>query len=98
VLLEIDVQGAAQVKKLQPQAVVILVLAPSREAQEARLHGRGDDEAVIARRLAGAPAEEVAGRAMADHTVVNDDLNRAVEEVAAIVEGHRRSRARPPAG
>jgi guanylate kinase len=45
VVLEIDVQGAEQVLAQDPAAVVILVLAPSREAHEARLRGRGDDEA-----------------------------------------------------
>jgi guanylate kinase len=89
VLLEIDVQGAAQVKDRDPEAVVVFVEAPSRQAQEARLRGRGDREDVIARRLAAAPGEEEAGRALADHRVVNDDLGRAVEEVAAILESCR---------
>ena len=89
VLLEIDVQGAAQVKARDPEAVVVFVEAPSREAQEARLRARGDREDLIAGRLAGAPAEEEAGRVLADHIVVNDDLDRAVEEVAAILESCR---------
>ena len=89
VLLEIDVQGAAQVRSRHPDAVVVFVEAPSREAQEQRLRGRGDREDLIARRLAAAPEEERAGRALADHIVVNEDLDRAVEEVAAILESHR---------
>jgi guanylate kinase len=89
VLLEIDVQGAAQVKERHPDAVVVFLEAPSRQAQEERLRGRGDGEEVIARRLAAAPQEEAAGRALADHIVVNDDLGRAVEEVAAILESRR---------
>lgn len=92
VLLEIDVQGAGQVKSRYPDAVVVLVRAPSRKAQEARLRGRGDDEAVIARRLARASAEEEAALAFADHVVVNDDLRRAVEEAAAILASHRSPR------
>lgn len=92
VLLEIDVQGAMQVKDRYPDAVVILVRAPSPHAQEARLRGRGDDEEVIRRRLARAAAEEEEALALADHVVVNDDLERAVEEAAAIVELHRSSR------
>ena len=92
VLLEIDVQGAAQVKSRYPEAVVILVRAPSPQAQEARLRGRGDDEEVIARRLAAAAAEEEAALGFADHVVVNDDLDRAVEESAAILESHRSPR------
>lgn len=89
VLLEIDVQGAAQVKDRYPDAVVVFVEAPSREAQEARLRGRGDRQDVIARRLAAAPEEERVGRELADHIVVNEDLNRAIEEVAAILESRR---------
>lgn len=92
VLLEIDVQGAAQVRARRPDAVVIFVEAPSRHSQEERLRGRGDRDDVIARRLAAAPAEEAAGRALADHVVVNDDLGRAVGEVAAIVEACRSRR------
>lgn len=95
-LLEIDVQGAAQVRARRRDAVVILVEAPSRQAQEERLHSRGDDESVIANRLAGADAEGEAGRLLADHVIVNDDLNRAIEEAAAIVESHRS--AGPPTG
>jgi guanylate kinase len=90
VLLEIDVQGAAQVRARHPDAVVVFVEPPSRQAQEQRLRGRGDREDLIARRLAAAPEEERVGRALADHIVVNDDLDRAIEEVAAILESRRR--------
>ncbi len=89
VLLEIDVQGATQVKERHSGAVVVFIEAPSREAQEARLRGRGDREDLIARRLAAAPEEERVGRELADHIVVNDDLDRAIEEVAAILESRR---------
>ena len=89
VLLEIDVQGATQVRERHPEAVVVFVEAPSRQAQEARLRGRGDREDLIARRLDAAPEEERVGRALADHIVVNEDLDRAVEEVAAILESRR---------
>ncbi len=89
VLLEIDVQGAAQVKARHGDAVLVFIEAPSRQAQEERLRGRGDREDLIARRLAAAADEERAGRALADHVVVNDDLGRAIEEVAAILESRR---------
>lgn len=96
VLLEIDVQGARQVKAQYPEAVVVFVVPPSRETQEARLVRRGDPPEVVARRLAEAEAEEEAGRAVADHVVVNDDLGRAVAEVAGIVESARPPAAEPP--
>ncbi len=89
VLLEIDVYGACDVKAQNPAAVLILVLPPSRAAQEERLRGRGDREETIAGRLARADEEERVGRSAADHVVVNDDLGRAVDEVVGIVEGHR---------
>ena len=89
VLLEIDVQGAAQVKDRYPDATVVFIEAPSRQAQEERLRGRGDREDLIARRLAAAPEEERAGRALADFVVVNDDLGRAIDLVAAILESRR---------
>jgi guanylate kinase len=95
VLLEIDVYGACDVKAQDPAAVLILVLPPSRAAQEQRLRLRGDREETIAGRLARAEEEERVGRGVADHVVVNDDLGRAVDEVVGIVEGHR-SRALEP--
>ncbi|MDA8399140.1 MAG: guanylate kinase [Actinomycetota bacterium] len=89
VVLEIDVQGAAQVLGRRPDARMILVLAPSREAQEQRLRGRGDSEEHILRRLRIAPSEENAGRRLADHVVINDDLERTVAEVCAIISRYR---------
>lgn len=91
-LLEINVQGAAQVRRQRPDAFVILLVAPSREVQEARLRARGDDDAHVAKRLAIAAAEEVKGRALADAVVVNDDLERAVAEVAGILARRRTGR------
>jgi guanylate kinase len=92
VLLEIDVQGAEQVLARDPDALVILVVPPSRDAQEARLRARGDDDAHIRRRLAMSAHEEEVGRRLASAVVVNDDLERAVDEVAAIVERRRHHR------
>ncbi|MGH3850450.1 MAG: guanylate kinase [Pseudonocardiaceae bacterium] len=88
-LLEIDVQGAAQVKNRWPGAVVIAIVPPSRQDLASRLRGRGDDEIEMARRLARADEEETKARSMADHVVVNDELDRAVKEVAGIVESCR---------
>ena len=91
ILLEIDLQGAQQVKEFDPGAVVILLLPPSKAVQEARLRARGDDGGHVARRLAKADHEEELGSRLADHIVVNDDLERAVTEVAGIVVSHRRA-------
>jgi guanylate kinase len=91
VLLEVDVQGANAVKAAFPEAVLVFVRAPSRDVQRERLIARGmDDPAAIERRLAHAEAEE-AEASRFDHMVVNDDPYRAAEEVAAILEQHRRA-------
>ncbi|HZT64850.1 MAG TPA: guanylate kinase [Acidimicrobiales bacterium] len=89
VLLEIDLQGAVQVRRRDPEAVVILLVPPSPEVQADRLRRRGDPEDQIARRLAVAEGEVGEGTRLADHVVVNDDLERAVEEVAGIIRSHR---------
>ena len=88
-ILEIDIRGARQVRERFPDAVVILVLPPSHAELERRMRKRGDPEDLIRARLELAEAEEVRGREMADHVVVNDDLNRAVEELAGIVSARR---------
>ena len=89
IVLEIDLQGAAQVRARHPEAVVVLVVAPSPEVQAARMRARGDDEAAVAARLALGREEERTGRALADHVVVNDELGRAVDEVAGILTSYR---------
>jgi guanylate kinase len=88
-VLEIDGQGAIQVKERYPDAILIFIAAPSREAQERRLRLRGDDDESIERRLAIAADEEKLGREMADFVVVNDDLERASKELAGIVDACR---------
>ncbi|MET0158547.1 MAG: guanylate kinase, partial [Acidimicrobiales bacterium] len=86
VVLEIDVQGAGQVRDRMPDAVLIFLTPPSLEELERRLRGRGtEDEDLIRRRLATA-ADELERRDRFDHVVVNDDLDRAVDEVTAIIE------------
>jgi guanylate kinase len=95
VVLEIDVQGAQQVLERcgSEHVVCVLLVPPSREVQAARLRGRGDPEDQVQRRLALGEAELEVGKAIADAVVVNDDLERAVDELAAIVaEARRRGR------
>jgi len=93
VLLEIDLQGALQVRRLRPDATLILLLPPSAEVQAERLRGRGDDERHVARRLAEGAEEERQGRTLADAVVVNDTVAQATADVASILED-RRSGAR----
>lgn len=98
VLLEIDIQGALAVRAAFPEAVLVFLRPPSRQVQGQRLEGRAADDATeIARRLEQAGAEE-AMAARFDHIVVNDHLETAVAEVAAILAGHRAPRGRgcPP--
>jgi guanylate kinase len=85
-VLEIDVQGAAQVKEKLPESVAIFILPPSREELERRLRSRGQDsDEEIARRLANARDEIVASEKFYDFCVVNDNVERAGREAQAIV-------------
>jgi guanylate kinase len=88
-VLEIEVDGAQQVKQRHPDAVLIFVLPPSREEQERRLRNRGDESDRVLARLRKAELEEPIGRALADHVVVNDDLEQTIDDLAAIIESER---------
>jgi guanylate kinase len=84
IVLEIDVQGARQVRETLPDAVQIFIEPPSFEALVERLTERGSDSPEqIERRLAAA-REELAARDEFDHHIVNDDLERAVEALAEL--------------
>jgi guanylate kinase len=89
VVLEIEVDGAQQIKRRHPEAVLIFVVPPSREEQERRLRGRGDPGDKVMARLKKAESEEPIGRALADHLVVNDDLDRTISEMMSIIEAER---------
>jgi guanylate kinase len=94
-VLEIDVQGAAQVKKKLPEAVAIFILPPSRQELERRLRSRGQDpDEEIARRLAMARDEIAASEEFYDFCVVNDDVESAGREAQAILLGLRCGSAR----
>ena len=94
-VLEIDVQGAAQVKKMLPEAVAIFILPPSRQELERRLRSRGQDSGdEIARRLAMAREEIAASAGFYDFCVVNDDVERAGREAQAILLALRCGSAR----
>ncbi|MDP8992443.1 MAG: guanylate kinase [Actinomycetota bacterium] len=92
-VLVIEVEGAAHVLERVDDAVMVLVVPPSPDALGERMRARGDDEAHVAERVARAVREEEAGRRLAHHVVVNEDLEQAVEEMARII-----GRYRTPAG
>ena len=89
-VLEIDVQGAAQVKQKLPESVAIFILPPSRGELERRLLSRGQDSGEeISRRLAKARDEILAFGKYYDYCVVNDDVERAGREAQAILMAQR---------
>ena len=89
VILEIDWQGARQVRRLVPESVGIFIVPPSREILRQRLKGRGQDsEAVIERRMNDAIAE-LSHYPEYDYLVVNDDFPRALESLREIVHANR---------
>jgi guanylate kinase len=93
-LLEIDWQGAQQVRRLYPDAVGIFILPPSLEALRNRLVARGQDsEAVIRRRLAAAE-EEMSHAPEFDYVIINNDFNEARRDLAAVVRAARLTLAR----
>ena len=89
IVLEIELDGAQQVKRKFPDAILIFVLPPTRDEQERRLRGRGDPNDKVLARLRKAEMEEPVGIAEADHVVVNDDLDRTVDELLTIIGKHR---------
>jgi guanylate kinase len=89
VLLEIDVQGASLVRQRVPDAVLVFIAPPSREELERRLRERGtEDPAELRERLRVAFEDELPQQSWFDHVVENDDLERAADEVLAIIEAH----------
>lgn len=93
-VLDIDVQGAAQLKRKIPDAVSIFILPPSRRELEARLRLRSEDpESVIERRLRDA-ASEIQNYRSYDYVLINRDLNHASHTLAAIVQAERARRCR----
>lgn len=87
VILEIDVQGALQVRKKFPKAVMVFILPPSQSELANRLIDRGrDDEKINEIRLNGAGTEIAAAWQYYDHMVVNEDLTEAVNEVTGIIQ------------
>lgn len=92
IVLEIEVDGAQQVKRQYPHAILLFVLPPSREEQESRLHARGDADHKVLERLRKAEEEEPIGMRLADHVLVNDQLDATVDEMLTLIEEYRTSR------
>jgi len=89
VLLEIDWQGADQVRRLMPEACGIFIVPPSREILESRLRGRASDsEEVIERRIADA-VSDMRHFSNYDYLIINDDFEKAVSELCAVVISRR---------
>ncbi|HEY3488110.1 MAG TPA: guanylate kinase [Gammaproteobacteria bacterium] len=89
VVLEIDWQGAAQVRRLRPGTVSIFILPPSRAVLEQRLRERGQDgDTVIARRMAAA-RDEISRYGESDYLVVNEDFEQALQELETVIRSQR---------
>ncbi len=89
VILEIDWQGAEQVRRLMPEALSIFILPPSKEELEKRLRGRGtDSDEVIAKRL-GQSCDDITHYDEFDYVVINDDFEVAVEQLASVFYANR---------
>jgi guanylate kinase len=91
VILEIDWQGAKQIRRLMPETQSIFILPPSRDALRERLTKRGqDDEDTIARRMAEARSE-ISHWVEANHLVINDDFDTALDDLRAVIRASRLS-------
>jgi guanylate kinase len=92
VLLEIDVQGAEQVVRREPEALLVFLVPPSTEELRRRLEGRGDLPERVAERVEVADHEREVATSLGAVIVVNDDLDRAVAEVQGCIERARAHR------
>lgn len=89
VILEIDWQGAQQIRKNHPECIGIFILPPSKATLEQRLRGRGqDDDEIISRRMRDAK-NEMSHYVEFDYLIVNDDFDDALTELAAIISAQR---------
>ncbi|NMT63299.1 guanylate kinase [Marinobacter orientalis] len=89
VILEIDWQGAEQIRRLMPDCVSIFIVPPSPEALRKRLNGRGTDASEVVERRLNEAADECSHAVEFDYLVVNDDFNVALGDLLSIVRCHR---------
>ena len=86
VLLEIDVQGALQIKDVYPEAVLVFILPPSMEALRARLTRRGTETQEVVERRLGEASKEISYVRDYDYAVINDNLEEAIDNVKAVIK------------
>ncbi|WOG28166.1 guanylate kinase [Endozoicomonas sp. 8E] len=91
VILEIDWQGAEQVRKLMPEAVSIFILPPSKEALRERLIGRGTDDLDVIERRMNQAVNEMSHYAEFDYLVINDEFDLALRDLQTIIRSRRLS-------
>jgi len=89
IVLEIEVDGARQVKAARPDALLIFILPPTRAEQERRLRGRGDEHDKVVARLRKAEDEEPIGRDLSDYIVVNENLEETIDDMLRLIERAR---------
>jgi guanylate kinase len=94
VLLEIDWQGAQQVRRLMRNVVSIFILPPSPEVLESRLKGRGQDSAEVVRKRLAAARDEISHASEYDYVIINDEFNRAALDLRSIIRAERLKIAR----
>jgi guanylate kinase len=94
VLLEIDWQGAQQVRRLMRQVVSIFILPPSPDVLAARLKGRGQDSAEVVQRRLAAARDEISHVSEYDYVIINDDFTRAALDLRSIFRAERLKLAR----
>lgn len=89
VILTLDIQGAAQARKLFPDAISVFIMPPSLDALTRRLENRGTDTAHDRRLRLDSALHEMEQYANFDYVVINDDLDRAIDEIVAIIAAER---------
>lgn len=94
VVLEIEVQGGAQIKRLRPDCVSVFILPPSMEVLEKRLRGRGTEEEDVVRQRLQKAREEIPHAAEYDYIVYNDRLEDAVADIQAVLRAEKRKYSR----
>ncbi|ERL62540.1 guanylate kinase [Piscirickettsia salmonis LF-89 = ATCC VR-1361] len=89
IILEIDWQGGAQVRKLIPESISIFILPPSRQALQERLTGRGQDSTEVINQRLHEAHEEMQHFSEYDYLIINDDFDQALKELTVIVQAKR---------